>query len=264
MTQITRRLMIASAASSFLVGNRSVQSQPATARAGIPPDVIAAEKQSLIYLNGDQKITREAALKFPTIVYGPDILGDPGHVRVFESNDAFSTWASSGKFGEQVRQVLQTVRDDVPKERANEALIQQLQEFALTEQDKSFRAFAKMIGKDARDEEVIQRSMIKRTPLTPKVFDPVLLYDRLIEREPPTSSPEDPRTNLLVVPSGFWPNLGWAGWNDRARSVRIFGVNVLCENSWFGGRWGWLIGFNGLLNLWHIGFDRNASSAICF
>jgi len=56
----------------------------------------------------------------------------------------------------------------------------------------------------------------------------------------------------------------WVGWNDRARSVRIFGLNVLCENVWFGGRWAWLIGFNWLMNLSHLLFDRVTSSVIAY
>jgi len=42
----------------------------------------------------------------------------------------------------------------------------------------------------------------------------------------------------------------------------VFGLNVLCDGNWFGGRQAWLIGFNMLLNLDHLSFDRLTSSVI--
>ena len=66
----------------------------------------------------------------------------------------------------------------------------------------------------------------------------------------------------MFIPTGWWPYLGWVGWDNRARSARVFGVNVLCDGSWFGGRAIWLIGFNMLINLDRLGFDRMATSVI--
>jgi len=262
----TRRLIVAGVGAGIAfgaIGTKFGRAQPvptAPSQPGRPPSLNA--QPAFTYLKGDQTITRESAQAYSVIVAGNDILGEPNLARVFESNDAFSEWADRGPYGEKVREIIRIVRNEVPKERRNEEFIRKIQTLALKQQNAAFRGFADVLGKDPRDGEVIRRAVINRTPLTPKLFDPVLLYDRLIEHEPPQGAPEDPRTSMLPVPSGFWPYLGWVGWNDRARSVRIFGVNVLCENAWFGGRWGWLIGFNGLFNLNHILFDRVASSAI--
>ncbi len=110
------------------------------------------------------------------------------------------------------------------------------------------------------DEEVIHLAIIDRTPLTPSVFDPIQLWDRRIEFEPPQGGPVHPSTNFLPVGSGYWPVLGWAGWDNRTRTARVFGLNVLCEHNWFGGRSAWLFGINMLLNLDRIAFDRITSS----
>jgi hypothetical protein len=64
---------------------------------------------------------------------------------------------------------------------------------------------------------------VNRTPLTPQIFDPMFLWDRRIEVEPPQGAPQDSRTSTMFIP-----------------------------RSWFGGRQAWLIGFNMLLNLDHL------------
>jgi len=58
--------------------------------------------------------------------------------------------------------------------------------------------------------------------------------------------------------------LGWVGWDNRARSVRAFGVTVLYDGAWFGGRQAWLSGFNMLMKLDHLLFDRITSSIVTF
>jgi hypothetical protein len=90
----------------------------------------------------------------------------------------------------------------------------------------------------------------------------VLLYDRPFLTSPPREAPENSST--LPLPSGFWPDFRWFGWNDRARGARIFGTTVLCEHIWFDGRRAWLFGFNGLIPLRPLFFDQTASSAIVF
>jgi hypothetical protein len=216
----------------------------------------------ITYLDNDNKIDSRTAIKFPVLAAGTELTGEPEVIRVFQSNTDFSKWADRTSHGEQVREVLRVVNDEVPKEQENAAWVKQIQQLALKSTNANFRAFAKLLGRDPRDEEVIRLSMVERTPLTPKIFDPALLYDRIIEHEPPTGAPEDSRTNLLPVPSGFWPDLGWVGWNDRAMSGRFFGLTMLCQNTWFGGRSAWLAGLNTLLNLRWLGFEKITSSII--
>jgi len=217
------------------------------------------------YLHYDRHtLDMNMAMKYPTIVAGADMTGDPEVIQVFQSNDDFAQWADRTKYGEDVRKILDLLHDAVLPQRKNETWIQQMQQFALERTYTNLKDFAKATGHSSIDEEVILKIMGEHTPLTPKMLDPVFLYDREIEREPPTGPPEDSRTQLFIVPSGWWPDLGWVGWNDRARSVRVFGLNVLCENTWFGGRWTWLFGFNGLFNLRYLGFDLITSSVISF
>jgi hypothetical protein len=216
------------------------------------------------YLQGNKKLTPRQAMMFPVIAAGQDLTGEPEVIRVFESNADFSKWADRTPHGERVQEILRIVRDKVLPEQGNAVWVEQVQRLAFQHAEGNFRDFAKLLGRSPIDEEVIRLAMVDRTPLTPKVFDPALLYDQTIEREPPMGAPENSQTNMLPVWSGFWPDLGWAGWNDRARSGRIFGLNILCQNTWFGGRWAWLMGFNMLLNLRHLGFDRITSSVIAF
>lgn len=223
---------------------------------------LLGDGKKLDYLYGDRRITIEDLKDFQAVVAGADVTGDPNVVRVFTSNAQFAKWIGDTEHGVKVRRALQIVKTDVPKAREDEAWLRQVQTLALKNARSTFQAFAKTLERDPRDEEVIRRAMVDRTAFTPKVFDPVLLYDRRIEREPPTGAPEDPRTSWLPVWSGAWPDLGWVGWNNRARSVRIFGLNVLCDGQWFGGQWIWLVGFNGLMNLHNLNFEAKASSAI--
>jgi hypothetical protein len=112
------------------------------------------------------------------------------------------------------------------------------------------------------DEEVLLRAAKGRPPLEPPVFDPLLMYDMPFTTSPPLAAPEG--TKSLPLPTGTWPVLWWFGWDDRARGVRIFGNAVLCDNPWFFGRFLWLTGFNGLIPLAPVGFDKVVSAAQCF
>jgi hypothetical protein len=199
---------------------------------------------------------------FATVVVGEKATGDPDVVRVFADDTEFRKWSETAPVAEQVDKVLRERERDVLPLRADESFIERMQQMALKRTKASFKAFADLLERDVRDEEVIRQAMTERTALTPSIFDPMLLYDRRIEVEPPQGSPVDPRTQLLPVPSGWWPSLSWVGWDNRPRSARVFGLNVLSENDWFGGRSAWLFGFNMLLNLDHLAFDRITSS-IC-
>jgi hypothetical protein len=193
-------------------------------------------------------------------VVGEEATGEPGVVQLFSAQEQFRKWASRTSVGEQVDRVLTTLEKEVLPQQANEAEIERMQTLALRRTRSNFRAFAKMLELEPNDENVIRLAMVDRTPLTPSIFDPIQLWDRRIEFEPPQGGPVDPRTAMLPVGSGWWPVLGWAGWDNRASSARVFGLNILCEHNWFGGRAAWLFGFNMLLNLYHLGFDRKVSS----
>jgi len=221
-----------------------------------------AKATEFTYLYDDRRLTVDDLTSFQVVVAGEELTRDPGVIRVFADNTQFAKWIGDTEQGARVRGILDVVKRGVPRARRDEAWIEEIQRLAFKTARSTLQGFAKTLERDVKDEEVIRLAMVERGPLTPKVFDPMLLYDRRIEREPPTGAPEDPRTSWLPVWSGFWPDLGWPGWNDRARSARVFGLNILCENTWFGGRWAWLIGFNMLLNLYHLNFEAKASSVI--
>ncbi|QSQ25918.1 hypothetical protein JY651_13720 [Pyxidicoccus parkwayensis] len=205
---------------------------------------------------------QEDLANFEVVLVGQEATGAPDVVRVFTDQRQFRRWAKDSRVTERVDQVFATLKRDVLPERENEPWVQQMQTLALKRTRETFRAFAALRGLKPNDEEVIRLAVLERTPLTPSLFDPILLWDRRIEVEPPQGAPQDPRTNSLPVGSGYWPVLGWAGWDDRARSARVFGLNILHEHNWFGGRSAWLFGLNMLLNLEHLAFDRLTSSII--
>jgi hypothetical protein len=209
---------------------------------------------------------REAAM-YPVMAFGEELTKTAEAIRIFKDDDEFRKWAEKTVHADKIRAALRDLEEKVYPEQKNEAWIEQVQTSGLNLAQQNFNAFAKLLEKPPRDEEVIRKAMIDRTPLIPKLFDPIILYDREIEHVPPTGGPVNPNTCMLIVPNGFWPNLNWVGWNDRPRSIRIFGVVALCENYWFnlfGGRWCWVAGFNGLLNLRHMAFDKITSSIMAF
>ncbi len=217
---------------------------------------------AVTYLAQGNEITAREARNFSIVVAGADATGDQDLVLAFPDDQEFRRWADTTEQAEHVARVLETLENEVLPQRFDEQWIEQMQRLALARGREGFEAFAGLLDLDPRDDEVIRLAMIDRTPLTPSVFDPVLLYDRLIERLPPTSSPVDPRTAWFPIPSGFWPDLSWCGWDNRARSVRVFGMTVLFKNLWFTGRSAWLFGFNGLFNLDTLYADRTTSSII--
>ena len=77
--------------------------------------------------------------------------------------------------------------------RRDEKWVQQMQSYALERKAADMGAFAKMLGVDVRDEEVVRRAMTERTPLTPATFDPMFLWDRRIEGPRRPARPDRPR-----------------------------------------------------------------------
>ena len=218
---------------------------------------------ALKFLDGrDGDVNEDAIARYPVLVVGEEATGDPELARAFEDVRSFRRWAEGSPIGERVESVYRTLEEEVLPHRRDEKWVQQMQSYALERKAADMGAFAKMLGVDVRDEEVVRRAMTERTPLTPATFDPMFLWDRRIEREPPQGGPEDPRTATMFIPTGWWPYLGWAGWDNKARSARVFGVNILCDGAWFGGRWLWLIGINMLVNLDRVFFDRMTTSVI--
>ena len=216
---------------------------------------------SYVDYRGNQR-EADATADSPFLVVGEEATGEADLVRLFADEKQFRRWADRSPIAERVARLNDTLVREVMPRQVDEPWIEQMQRLGIKQTRANFRAFAAMLDLRQGDEEVIRRAMIDKTPLTPAIFDPILLYDRRIEVEPPSGGPVDPRTQLLPVMSGFWPVLGWGGWDNRARSARVFGLNVLCDGNWFGGRQAWLIGFNMLLNLDHLSFDRLTSSVI--
>ena len=217
------------------------------------------------FLTGrDSDVSADNVARYSVIVAGAEATGDPDLVRLFEDNREFRRWAEASSIGKRVDSVFQTLEKEVMPQQRNQEWVEKMQRLGMKRKISDFQAFAKLVGADVRDEKVINLAVVEKTPLTPSIFDPMLLWDRRIEFEPPQGAPQDSRTSTLPVPSGWWPVLGWFGWDNRPRSARVFGLNVLYENNWFGGRTAWLVGFNMLLNLYHLGFDQTASSVISF
>lgn len=215
------------------------------------------------FLDGrDGDVSDDAVAKYPVLVAGEEATGEPELARVFEDVKSFRGWAEGTAIGERVEAVYRTLEEEVLPQRRDEQWVEQMQSYALERKAADMEAFAKLAGVDVRDEEVARRAMIDRTPLTPGTFDPMFLWDRRIEVEPPQGGPQHGSTQTMFIPTGWWPYLGWAGWDNRARSARVFGVNILCDGAWFGGRWVWLIGFNMLVNLDRLFFDRMTTSVI--
>jgi hypothetical protein len=212
----------------------------------------------------DGDVPEDAAAKARVLVVGEQATGDAELGRAFRDPKSFRAWADTSPIAEQVDGVFKTLEEQVLPQRGNEDWVGKVQGLALERKQADMAALAELAGVDIRDEELVKLAMLDRTPLTPQTFDPVFLWDRRIEVEPPQGGPQDSRTSLMFIPPGWWPFLGWVGWDNRARSVRVFGLNILCDGAWFGGRWLWLIGFNMLLNLDRVFFDRMATSVISF
>jgi hypothetical protein len=139
-----------------------------------------------------------------------------------------------------------------------------LQQLAVERVRSGLEGFMKALGSDRLTDEIEQRAMAGRSPLEPPVFDPVIFYDRPFETSPPKEAPKGAAS--LPLPGGFFPVLGWFGWDNRARCARVLGGAWLFENDWFGGRFAYIegLGINdtGLIPFYDLGFDRIASSAI--
>ena len=129
---------------------------------------------------------------------------------------SFRRWAEGSPIGERVESVYRTLEEEVLPHRRARSGLQQMQSYALERKAADMEAFAKMLGVDVRDEEVVRRAMTERTTLTPATFDPMFLWDRRIEVEPPQGGPVNPQTQTMFIPTGWWPYLGWAGWITRA------------------------------------------------
>lgn len=216
-----------------------------------------------LFLGPAGVLDESEASEFPVILYGNRLPLHDDMALCFEDDEHFRRAAQQLREWPRIEEVLGTLeRMEEIQQQADQAAIEMLQRHLVEQLDDKLRRFVEVLGESELTDELQVRAMQGQPPLEPAVFDPVLLYDRPFATSPPTGAPENSST--LPLPGGWWPDLGWFGWGDRARGSRIFGLTVLCDLSWFRGAKRWLVGFNGLVPLAPIGFDRRASSAIVF
>jgi hypothetical protein len=213
------------------------------------------------YLAPDGPIPAEEAAAYPILMYGPDLPYGDQVVACYRDEESFAAAADRMAAGPRVRRVLQQLRDIRMLDGDEAERVRRLQTNAVEHVRSGLDGFVRAHGADHLTDELEQRAM-SGTPLEPPVFDPVLLYDKPFLTSPPIEAP--PYSATLPLPSGYWPDFRWFGWNDRARGARIFGGTVLYEHIWFGGRQVWLFGLNGLIPLRALLFDLTASSAVVF
>jgi hypothetical protein len=145
----------------------------------------------------------------------------------------------------------------------DEAEIRAHQERVIAHVRRGIADLATTMDLHEQHDAVLTRAALGRPPLEPPIFDPLLMYDKPFATSPPVAAPEG--TSSLPLPTGTWPVLGWFGWDNRARGVRIFGGAVLNTNPWFlFGRSVWVMGLNGLIPLAPLGFDLSISAAQVF
>ena len=113
----------------------------------------------------------------------------------------FRRRSTGSPIGAKVASYPETLQKQVLTERKNEKFVQQMQVLAIRRKQSTVRGFANLLGEDVRSEAVVNHAMINRTPLTPQAFDPVFLWDRRIEVEPPQGAPQDPRTSTMFIPT---------------------------------------------------------------
>jgi hypothetical protein len=215
------------------------------------------------YKYNGRDVDQAALQTHPVVATGPDLAGDRDTVYLFDNEQDLLAWGRDQPvIAEKAAKLIRSIEVEAPDAYRNSAELERVQKLAISRTRTNMEEFAQLHRLNLNDEETILRAM-NRSSFQPRVFDPVIFYDRLIEREPPTSAPEDPGTAMLFLPGGLRPDLGLFGWSDRARSARIFGAVCIIDPTWFGtkgGKRAWLFGFNFLLNLNHVGMDRVTSS----
>ena len=211
------------------------------------------------FLFGGRCISAEDASAFPVLASGPD-LTPPNTTIAFSSMESFARWGRTTKYAESIQETLLQISKVQERERdkASVERIQARQKLIVERYAQDLLELAKHMELEVGSMELFEAASSKADPLQLPIFDPVGLSD--------TTDPWKwtiPFRDWLPLGGGWWPDLGWFGWNDRAVSGRVSGLAAFCEHTWFRGRWLWLAGFP----VWPYqfgwwGFSRIISSAI--
>ena len=171
----------------------------------------------------------------------------------------FRRRSTGSPIGAKVASYPETLQKQVLTERKNEKFVQQMQVLAIRRKQSTVRGFANLLGEDVRSEAVVNHAMINRTPLTPQAFDPVFLWDRRIESSRRTVRRRiRGRARCSSRRAGGRSRLGRLGQPRPQRS------RLRRDGSLRRGLVRRPVGFNMLMKLDHLLFDRITSSIVTF
>jgi hypothetical protein len=210
---------------------------------------------SMIFTHNGTAIEAVEAAEYPVMAAG---MIANNVVQVFKTQKAFDAWALSSCYSEQVKQVGKNIQAARQYEKADVAAIKRRQMKIIERISEDMTELAKRTKLDPASEELFLRATSKSDLLEGPVFDPLTAFDAV-----GTGGSIGAPGPFLHLPGGGWPDFRWFGWDNRISSVRISGVAVFFQNSWWSGRALWLGGFpvwyHGDLRIF--GFDNMASSA---
>lgn len=219
-----------------------------------PVEKFADWPKEFHYLKDGKKATLAALKPAAVIAAGPD----PGVINSFESEGMFYEWAAGLDVAEKVREAPRVVAGLRKRQGSDLKNVMASQQRRVKAISAEAEVIAKELGKPVGSPEVL--SIVTGSDrLRGPLFDPMLLWDT------PCGGPNCYGSGAWLPVFAPMPDLGWFGYNDRASHVWASGLNVLCENPWWGGRWAWIFGFwSTHFDLRMIAFDNVASSTLLF
>jgi hypothetical protein len=176
-------------------------------------------------------------------------------VHVFENSTELKNWAADTKMEGQVNTILEKMAEakklkGEDHEWAKKKLTEKANRIA-----EDLKELSKRSGLPIGSEKLFRLATMDAPLIEGAVFDPALLFMDIN-----FTGHFFAMWNGLIV-----PDFTWFGVNDRISAVHVWGLLVLCEHSWLGGRNLWLGGADWrVADLSKYGFNDRASSGILF
>lgn len=244
------------------------------------------EESAPVFIENGKVLEGADPESYPVLAAG---LTEDKAIHVFSSAEEFFEWAKSTSYAAQIS-VINTKAEEARRHADDDhSEIRAMQQKRLDRVREDMEALARRTGLHPASHELFRKATLESEVLEGPVFDPATIFDYkgrggLWGPYGGWSGLELSSTDwssiwktMMHIPNGFWPDFTWwqypdgvwpnffyNNWNDKISSIRISGIGVFYEHTWFQGRHVWLVGWPWAYygDLGPMAFDNRISSAI--
>jgi hypothetical protein len=184
------------------------------------------------YMFHGKELSEGEALKYPVVAAGEG-LQEENVGYVFESHEDFAKWSQETKHAEKVAEALQSIEKIKAYEKKDNSAAKERQGVLAKRVLEDLQELSQRTGVPLESPELLMKASFDSEPLEGKIFNHSAIIFEL-------SGGGGAGWPSFGIP---YPDLNWFQWGNRAVSVRVSGLAILTDDTWYRGQWFVMFGF---------------------